>query len=169
MSLLAQPDDGRCEMQCRMQVLKDIPVFAELAPEFLRVMAYLAERRIYVGGQLILEVENSADVVVVIIKGYVRLVGRDGTVPDRLVLSSGTCIGCMSLLAKFRWAFSLQAVTEVECLILPRHKLAPQFASRPDALAILAAKICESVVDWSRRQLDQDTQSRPQSVWPAML
>lgn len=150
MSLSDQPE-AQCELHCAMHILRDVPLFAGLAPEFYRVMAYLCERQVFAAGQEILALGDAAEAAVVLVRGDARIEYGERQVAIR---GKGSCVGGMALLADFRWLYSLRAETEVECLLLPRRKFLPQFMARPDALAVLAGKIVAAAVDWERRQLE---------------
>ena len=63
--------------------------------------------------------------------------------------------GGLALLGQFRWLYSLRAETEVECLLLPKHKFLPQFLAQPDALVVVARELIGAVVAWEQRQLEQ--------------
>ncbi len=132
---LSDQHEGQCELHCAMHILRDVPLFAGLAPEFFRVMAYLCERQIFAAGQDILVMGDAAEMAVVLVRGDARIERGGRHVAMR---GKGSCVGGMALLAEFRWLYALRAETEVECLLLPRHKFLPQFMARPDALAVLA-------------------------------
>jgi len=150
MSLSAQ-NEGRCDLHCCMQILRDVPLFTGLSSDFFRVMAYLCERQSYGADQVILAAGETAETAVIVVRGDVRI-EREGR--RVATLAKGSCVGGMALLGKFRWLYSLRAETELECLLLYQRKFLPQFIARPDALAVLAGNVAEAVVARERRQLE---------------
>lgn len=150
MSLLEQ-NEGRCDLHCCMQILRDVPLFAGLSSEFFRVMAYLCERQAYGAGQVILAAGETAETAVIVVRGDARI-EREGR--RIATLAKGSCVGGMALLGKFRWLYSLRAETEAECLLLSRRKFLPQFVARPDALAVLAGNVAGAVVAREQHRLE---------------
>lgn len=156
MNLLGNLEE-KCELQGRVHLLRNIPVFAGLSPEFLQVLAYLCERRIFTPSQVILKQEESAETAVIVVRGDARLElgGR-----HIAMTKNGSCIGGLALLGQFRWLYSLRAETEVECLLLPRHKFLPQFMARPEAFMSVARGLVGTVVDWEQHQLELPGETR---------
>ena len=163
MNLSDQPD-GQCELECNQRLLREQPIFAELAPELLRVVAYFCEREVFAPGQPILAEGDQADSAVIVVRGEARIERggrRMGVVP------AGKCVGGMALLGRFRWVYDLRAETEVECLLLPRRKLLPQLLAQPVALASVARELVQGVVMWDRQRLERAGEA--QAEGPGMI
>lgn len=141
-----------CELQRSINLLKNISVFSGLTPDFCRVLAYLCERQIFAPHQMILNQGESADGAVIVVKGtaHMELLERGNVA----VVEKGACVGALALLGKFRWLYSLRAETELECLLLPRHKFLPQFMAQPDALLSVTQGLIGEVVFWEKGQLE---------------
>jgi CRP-like cAMP-binding protein len=149
---LSGKNEETCELQRSMQLIRNVPFFASLSPDFFRVLAYLCERQIFAAKQIIQREGESADAAMILVRGTAHI--RHG---DRHVatVGKGLCVGGLALLGEFRWLYSLQAESEVECLLLPRHKFLPQFIAQPDALVSVAGALIGAVVDWDQWQLER--------------
>ena len=151
MNLSDQPD-GQCELEHNQRLLREQPIFAELAPELLRVVAYFCEREVFSPGQPILAEGEPADSAVIVVRGEARI-ERGGR--RMAAVPAGRCVGGMALLGRYRWVYDLRAETEVECLFLPRRKLLPQLLAQPVALASVARELVAGVVLWDRQRLER--------------
>jgi CRP-like cAMP-binding protein len=163
MNLSDQPD-GLCELECNQRLLREQPIFAELTPELLRVVAYFCERETFAPGQTILAEGEPAEAAVIVVRGEVRI-ERDGR--GLAVVPAGKCVGGMALLGRFRWIYDLRAETEVECLLLPRRKLLPQLLAQPVALASVARELVAGVVMWDLQRLERAGETR--AAGPGMI
>lgn len=150
MNSSAQPDQ-ECELHCNLKILRDVSLFADMAPEMLQVMAYLCERRSFPAGQYILAQGDLAEGPVIIVEGSAHI-ELDGQLVA--VIKSGLCVGGMAMLGDFRWLYSLTALEETECLLLPRRKFLPQLIAQPNALAAYGREMVEAIVGWDKRQLE---------------
>ncbi len=163
MNLSDQPD-GQCELESNQRLLREHPIFAELAPELLRVIAYFCEREVFAPGQTILAEGEQADSAVIVVRGEARI-ERGGRRLD--AVSEGKCVGGMALIGRFRWVYDLRAETEVECMLLPRRKLFPQLLAQPEALASVARELVAGVIMWDRQRLERAGEA--QAGGPGMI
>jgi CRP-like cAMP-binding protein len=156
MNLLGNNEE-RCELQCAMQLIRNVPFFSDLSHDFCRVLAYLCERQIFSVHQLIQREGDMADMAVILVRGTAHILqgGRQIT-----PVAQGSCVGGLALLGQFRWLYSLRAETEVECLLLPRHKFLPQFIAQPDTLGAVARELIGTVVAWEQQQLERPGEMR---------
>ena len=142
----------KCELQSCMQLIRNVPCFSDLDPDFCRVLAYLCERQIFTQDQLIQREGEMADAAVIVVRGVAHILRGERHIAT---VQNGLCVGGLALLGQFHWLYSLRAETEVECLLLPKHKFLPQFLAQPDALVVLARELIGAVVAWEQRQLEQ--------------
>lgn len=133
--------------------MKDLPVFSSLAPELLRVMAYLGERQVYAPGQIILAAGEPAETTVIMVDGTARIEAGD---KDIATVTNGMCVGAMALLGRFRWLSSLRAESESICLLLPRRKFLPQLMAQPDALALVVQELIGLIIGWEQGRIQRD-------------
>lgn len=143
--------DGQCELDCNIRLLREFPPFRELAPELLRVMAYLCEREVFALGQNIMTEGEPADGAVILIRGMASVEHASGRVSG---MGEGTHAGGLALFGQFRWVYTVRAETEVECLLLPRRKLLPQFFAQPEALVSVTRELIGGVIQWDQQRLD---------------
>ena len=158
---LSASREPRCELHRSMQLLRDVSFFEELAPDFLRVLAYLCQRRIYAAGDTIQQEGEPAEAAVIIISGDTAM-ERGGIVIERV--EKGRCVGGLSLLGRYRWLYSLKAVSEVECLLLPRSSFLPQLQAQPEALIIVVRGLIATVIDREQQQLQGVTPGSPAGI-----
>jgi CRP-like cAMP-binding protein len=120
-------------------------------------LAYLCERQIFPENQFMQREGEIADMAVILVRGAAHILhgGRQIATVEK-----GSCVGGLALLGQFRWLYSLRAETEVECLLLPRHKFLPQFMAQPDALMAVARGLIGTVVAWEQRQLERPGEMR---------
>lgn len=140
-----------------MQLIRNVPCFSDLEPDFCRVLAYLSERQIFTEHQLIQREGEIADTAVIVVRGVAHILRGERQIAT---VQNGSCIGGLALLGQFRWLYSLQAETEVECLLLPKHKFLPQFLAQPDALVVVAQELIGAVAAWEKRQLELPGEKR---------
>ena len=140
-----------------MQLIRNVPFFSDLSHDFCRVLAYLCERQIFPENQLILREGEIADMAVILVRGAAHILHGGRQIAP---VEKGSCIGGLALLGQFRWLYSLSAETEVECLLLPKHKFLPQFLAQPDALVAVTRELIGTIVAWEQRQLARPGEMR---------
>ena len=155
------PHDEQCELHGNLQVLKNIKIFSEIAPDFLQVMAFLCERQIFAPEQTILTVGEPAETALILIRGTARI--KDGDF-EIATVGQGECVGGLALLGRFQWLYSVQAVTEVECLALPQRTFLPQFMAQPATLTTVARELISAIVEWDRRRLTHPEKKSPEGL-----
>ncbi len=154
---LSGSNEEKCELLRSVQLIRNVSFFSDLSPDFCRVLAYLCERQIFSAGQDILKEGEVADTAVIVARGTAQLMHGKQLVE---AVERGSCTGVLALLGQFRWLYTLQAESEVECLLLPRHKFLPQFMAQPEALVGVTRKLIGEVVEWERRQLEHPVEMR---------
>lgn len=125
-----------------------------MSSDFLRVMAYLCDRQVFVAGQTIVTVGDPADAAVILFMEPPGSSGVCGTWPPER-----DCASRPGPWGQFRWLYSVRAATEVDCLLLPRHKILPQFQPSPSPWP-QAWELIDSVVGWDQRQLEVPLEMR---------
>lgn len=151
---LSEGHEEQCELHSNLLILRNVPFFQGLSPDFLRVLAYLCEKQVFAARDVILQEGEPAETAVVAVRGWATIEHGD-TVVERL--EEGGCVGGFSLLGQYRWLYTLRAATEVECLLMPRFKFLPQIQARPDALITLVRGLIAAAMDREHRLL----QARP--------
>jgi len=152
MILSEQPETHECELDCNLRVLRELPIFADLPQELLRVMAYLCERETFASGQAVVEEGQAAEGAVAVIGGSMAI-EREGRKVG--ALREGMCAGGLALLGQYRWLYTLRAETTVDCLLLHRRSLLPQLLAQPASLAAVARELVQSVVFWDMQRLER--------------
>ena len=164
MDLSEKLEIHECELDYNLRVLRELPVFAGLPPELLRVLAYLCERETFAPGQSVLEEGQPAEKVVAVISGSLA-VEREGEVLGRV--ERGMYAGGLALLGRFKWLYTLRAEIGSKCLLLPRHKILPQLLAQPEMMAIVTQELIDAVVEWDRNRFETAPDGR--GAGPGML
>ena len=152
MDLSEKPESHECELSRNLRVLRELPVFAGLPQELLRVMAYLCEREVFAPGQAVLEEGQPAETAVAVVAGTL-VIERGGR---RLgTVSQGTMAGGLALVGGFKSLYTLRAEDGAEGLLLHRRKLLPQFLAQPEALASVIRELVDSVAAWDAQRLER--------------
>lgn len=122
---------GRCELASNLEVLRSVPVFADIPLPKLRLYAYLSKRVCYRAGEFLFHQGDADDHGYVVISGRLQVVRE---LKDHSVLLNefgpGDFFGGVALLSEVNRLFSVRAVTPVECVSLDREsfqKLMTQF------------------------------------------
>jgi CRP/FNR family transcriptional regulator, cyclic AMP receptor protein len=155
------PHDGQCELHGNLQALKKIQYFSTIAPDFLQVMAFLCERKIFAPEQTMLTKGEPAEAALILIRGSACI--KDGEA-EIVTVHQGECVGGLTLLGRFQWLYSLQAVTEVECLVLPRRTFLPQLMAQPATLATVVRELISVIVEWDQRRLAHPEKKSPEGL-----
>lgn len=156
MSLSAEHETQTgCEVDRNMQLLRGVPCLGVLKPELQRVLAYLCERASFAPGEDILIENELGSGVLVLVSGTAQLM-RQGCVVGDVV--AGQCVGIIALVSEFRWLFTLRAVSEAECIFLPRKKILPQIMAHPEEMLAMLHVIGKCIADWERHRLEESGQ-----------
>lgn len=152
----SEETEQRCELASSEKLLRAQPLFSELSGDFLRLVAYLGQRRHYAAGEDVLSEGEPADTAVILVRGGLTFRHSNR---EMAALMPGAMVGAMALLGRYTWTYTLHAATASECLLLPRHKILPQLLAHPQALAALAEKLIEAAVALEQQHLTKSGDS----------
>ncbi|MBK9029743.1 MAG: cyclic nucleotide-binding domain-containing protein [Myxococcales bacterium] len=128
----------------RLMLLRQVPMFAELAPDDLDdIAAVVVEHNLQPGGDVCKEGE-AGDAVYLLVKGKVRVFTGGGDRPERTLseLGPGACIGEMAVFDAAPRSATVRALERTRLLIVPGREFKDLLVERP---AISTAIIAELV------------------------
>ena len=134
----------------RVIFLRQVPLFAALAPADLEHVAEIAEERGYADGETIAAEGELGDELHIVVEGVVRVVqDREGSEHELARRTAGDGVGEMSLITHTPRMASLLASGLTRTLRIGRREFESMLRERPDvALAVmrvLAQRLSEGV------------------------
>lgn len=116
-----------------IDLLRQVPFFADFNDDQLRLVAFGAETRLYRAKQVLFRQGDLADSAFIIAKGEVRMtLTQDGMDQQFQSLSVGSLIGEMALVAETRRSAMATAVEDVRCIQIRRSVLRRVMDEYPD-------------------------------------
>lgn len=121
-----------------IDLMRQVPFFADFGEDQLRLLAFGAETRVYRARQVMFRQGDLADSGFVLIDGQVRMtISEDGIDVQNQVLGPGSLIGEMAMLAETRRVAMATALEDVRAIQIRRVLFRRVLDEYPD----LAAKI----------------------------
>ena len=143
-----------CEVDENLSILREIRFFAGLPLELLRLLAYLCTRVNYKSGDFLFGQGEDDGQAFYIMDGTAQLIqSREKQVRTLRDYGPGQFIGGLSLLGHFSRLFSLQASTNLVCLVLSREKFSKAMKQYPDLTSKIIKSLVESINDWESQFL----------------
>jgi CRP-like cAMP-binding protein len=141
-----------CEYEENLGILREIDFFSGLSLESTKLFAYLCVRQEFKPGDFLFRQKDEKGGAYYIISGTARLSRRrDGEKTEIRDYGEGEFIGRLSLMANVRRLFSLQAMTDVTCLMISREKFDRALQQFPDQLPRMIQVIAEDIHKWEKR------------------
>ncbi len=153
MNLSMGPKQPLSEYRANLETLMQLPLFAGLPLEPLKVLAYLCRRETFKPGEILFH-EHEVDA-----NAYYILEGTAGLLSERNGGSEYTefgereFIGGMSLFCDIKRLFTLRAKTRVVCLTLSRDKFQKIVERFPEITDKMVKAIILGVHAWEERFL----------------
>jgi CRP-like cAMP-binding protein len=133
----------RSELEENLEILRNVPAFAGIPLERLKLYAYLSRRIPYGEGEFLFRQGERDDRGYIVISGQAQLVREYANHSAFLeILNEGDFFGGLALLADIRRLFSAKAITPVECLTLDRESFRKLLVQFPE----LAIKVLEVMI-----------------------
>jgi len=139
------------EFEENLSILREINFFSKLPLEMLKVMAYLCTRENYKAGDYLFRQNDDDGQAFYIISGVANLLRGDGG--QSVVLqefNANAFLGGLSLLGNSRRLFSLQARTDMTCLILTRQKFSKTMEQFPGIVPRVLQALVDSISSWEK-------------------
>ncbi len=131
-----------------IDLLRNVPFFADFSEDQLRLMAFGAESRMYRAKQVIFRQGDLADSGFVISEGQVRMtITVDGVDQQSQILGPGSLIGEMALLAETRRSAMAAAIEDVKVIQIRRILFRRVMDEYPDLAVHLRDKLANRLGD----------------------
>lgn len=125
-----------------IDLLRNVPFFADFSEDQLRLMAFGAESRMYRAKQVMFRQGDLADSGFVISEGQVRMtITVDGVDQQSQILGPGSLIGEMALLAETRRSAMAAAIEDVKVIQIRRILFRRVMDEYPDLAVQLRDKL----------------------------
>lgn len=112
--------------------LAAVPLFSQLPKKTLTSLGRTITERRYRKGQTIVKQGDASDAFYIIAKGNVEVLGGRGKKPTKLnELKSGAFFGEMALIDGAPRTATVKALTETDCLVLPRRAFMAELRANP--------------------------------------
>lgn len=136
-------------------LLGRLPIFQALGHEHLQLIAFNAERRHYVTGELLYDEGEEGNGGMVILAGEVALNKQfDDGIVEEGVVGPGEMAGELAMIAPIERPTSARALVETDVLFVPRDLFRRVLEEFPDAAkrvhGVVAARLNETVSDFTR-------------------
>jgi CRP/FNR family cyclic AMP-dependent transcriptional regulator len=145
-----------CEFDQNLSILREIYFFSELPLDTLKVLAYLCTREDFKPGDYLFHQKDDDGRAFYLISGQARLLHEDAngskTIRD---FDKDAFIGSLALLGNSRRLFSLQALTDMTCLILERQKFSKAMEQFPAITPRVLEAVVGSIHSWEEKFLAQ--------------
>lgn len=142
------------EFQKNLNILREISFFSGFPLEALKILAYLCTREKYQSEDYMFSQKDDDGQAFFIISGKARLLHQDET--EKRVIrdyDEGTFLGGLTLMANLRRLFSLQALTDLTCLVLTRDMFSRTMEQFPDLMPKAIKALIDGIGLWEERFL----------------
>jgi CRP/FNR family cyclic AMP-dependent transcriptional regulator len=148
-----EPKQPLSEYQANLEMLMQLPLFAGLPLEPVKVLAYLCRRETFKPGEILFH-EHEVDAnAYYILEGTAGLVSVTNGEAEYTEFGEHEFIGGMSLFCDMKRLFTLRAKTRVICLTLSRDKFQKVVERFPDITSRIVQAILRGVHAWEERFL----------------
>jgi hypothetical protein len=128
----------------KMMLIRQVPIFADLAPDDLEELALIVEERRVEPGRDLFREGDPGDAVYLIVKGGVQVImgGMDGK-PERVLneLGAGACIGEMAVLDASPRSATVRATDRTRTLRVPGEGFKRVMSERPEMSQAIVAEL----------------------------
>jgi CRP/FNR family transcriptional regulator, cyclic AMP receptor protein len=155
MSSSMEPKQPLSEYQANLEILMQLPLFAGLPLEPLKVLAYLCRRETFKAGESIFHEHEIDTNAYYLIEGQAVLIMEADGEAELTEFGEQELIGSMSLFCDVKRLFTLRAKTRVICLVLSRDKFQKIVERFPDVTTKLVQAMLMRVHAWEERLLSE--------------
>jgi CRP/FNR family transcriptional regulator, cyclic AMP receptor protein len=148
-----EPKQPLSEYQANLEILVQLPLFAGLPLEPLKVLAYLCRRDIYKPGEIIFHEHEVDPSAYYLLEGKAVLITESNGETECTQFGERDFIGSMSLYCDLKRLFTLKAQTRVICLVLSREKFQKVVDRFPEISQRMVQAIFMEVHAWEERLL----------------
>nr|WP_302795462.1 cyclic nucleotide-binding domain-containing protein [Shinella daejeonensis] len=123
------------------------PLFAGLADDKLRLLAFGAERRQLVEGQTLFREGTSADCGFIVASGLFRLTGtlRDGSLREEGTAGEGTLLSELAMISAVERKYTATALEDSEVIRINRPLFRRMMEEYPEVAVLVDARIRQNI------------------------
>ena len=172
MNLSTTPDkyvtSSGCRLSADLEILRHSAIFSGLNLDVVKLFAYLSNHRMLKPGDVLVEQGSKAEKAFLVISGsaVVTVEHRGRTVTLQRV-EEGSFFGELALLAPFKWFFNVQALDDLEVLIIARtafQKVIDKYPKYKDTLIerlvqMRIGRLANQTAAMLDQMLDEDTKA----------
>ncbi|MBZ0235055.1 MAG: cyclic nucleotide-binding domain-containing protein, partial [Deltaproteobacteria bacterium] len=128
----------------KLVLLRQVPMFAELAPDHLEDLAAVVVEKHFQPGADLCREGDAGDAVFLLVKGKVKVfTGGAGDRPERVLseLGPGACIGEMAVFDAAPRSATVRAVERTRALTLPGADFKGLLSERPEMSQVIIAEL----------------------------
>jgi CRP/FNR family transcriptional regulator, cyclic AMP receptor protein len=153
MNSSTEPKQQLSEYQANLEILVQLPLFAGLPLEPLKVLAYLCRRETYKPGEIIFHEHEVDPSAYYLLEGKAVLITESDGEAQYTEFGERDFVGSMSLYCDLKRLFTLKAQTRVVCMVLSREKFQKVLERFPEISTRMIQAIFMSVHAWEERLL----------------
>jgi CRP-like cAMP-binding protein len=162
-----------CEITDNISVLREIHFFAGLPLEVVKLFAYLCTRDCFKAGDFLFRQGDDDGCAYYLLTGEVNLLLRNAA-GERVLrrYPKETFFGSLSLLGPMQRLFSIQAATDLCCLVLTREKFSKILEQFPEIQPKIVSSIVNRMLKWEKqllKELEADLNSCQHSIGISLL
>jgi CRP/FNR family transcriptional regulator, cyclic AMP receptor protein len=143
------------EYQANLEILMQIPMFADLPLEPLKLLAYFCKRESFKPGEIIFHQEEPDSNAYFIIDGKAGMLREDAEAELLGEFGESDFIGGMSLFCEMKRLFTLRAESRVVCLMLPRDRFRKTLEQFPGIVHKMFESLVQSIHQRESRFIDE--------------
>ena len=142
------------EYQDTLQILMEIPFFAGLPLEALKLIAYFCRRETFKPGEFLFREDEVDPSAYYVLSGTGTLLLEQAPAPLQTI-SEGRFIGGLSLVGDMKRLFSLRAEQQLVCIVLTREKFRKTLDQFPNIIHKIMETVAAEVYQWEKGCLHQ--------------
>jgi CRP/FNR family transcriptional regulator, cyclic AMP receptor protein len=154
-----EPKQPLSEYQVNLEILMQLPLFAGIPLEPLKVLAYLCRRETFKAGESIFHEHEVDTNAYYLIEGQAALIMESDGETELTEVGEREFIGSMSLFCDMKRLFTLKAKTRVICLVLSRDKFQKIVERFPEVAMKLVQAMLLRVHEWEEQFLREHAQA----------
>lgn len=138
-----------------IRLLSQVPLFQQLEPDQLRLLAFGAERRTLSAGQELFRERSPAESAFVVARGEFELYAsdRDGNVSLQRTVSPGTLLSELALVTMVERKFTAIATADAEAMKISRQLFQRLLEEYPRVGRLIEARIRVNIAELARAAL----------------
>jgi CRP-like cAMP-binding protein len=143
-----------------VQMLRRVPLFATVAPNLLKLLAFTSDRVSYAQGEALFRQGDPADAAYVILDGSAEVLAESPTGPIRVAeLERNAIVGEIAILCDVTRTATVQAMQPLEALRIHKEQFVKLMTDSPE----MAREVVRVLADRLSRTTSELTHERSQA------